>query len=85
MGGLVYVITSVTSFIISVSGTVTEQKDLSWRYLIIACLLLGIILIMHQAVKKKSRELISAFFNAVYSFSKLHFNRIIVHCIFIEI
>ncbi len=61
MGGLVYVITSITSFIISVSGTVTEQKGLSWRYLIIACLLLGIILIMNQAVKKKSRELISAF------------------------
>ncbi|WP_288374689.1 MFS transporter [Chryseobacterium culicis] len=53
MGGLVYVITSVTSFIISVSGTVTDQTGLSWRYLIIACFLLGIILIMHQAVKKE--------------------------------
>lgn len=48
MGGLVYVITSVTSFIISVTGTVTEQKDLAWRYLIIAFILFGIILIMHQ-------------------------------------
>lgn len=56
MGGLVYVITSITSFIISVSGTVTEQKGLSWRYLIIACLLLGIILIMNQAVKKEKAE-----------------------------
>lgn len=56
MGGLVYVITSVTSFIISVSGTVTDQKGLSWRYLIIACFLLGIILIMHQAVKKEKAE-----------------------------
>ena len=56
MGGLVYVITSVTSFIISVSGTVTEQKDLSWRYLIIACLLFGIILIMNQAIKKEKAE-----------------------------
>lgn len=53
MGGLVYVITSVTSFIISVSGTVTDQMGLSWRYLIIACFLLGIILIMNQAVKKE--------------------------------
>jgi len=53
MGGLVYVITSVTSFIISVSGTVTDQTGLSWRYLIIACFLFGIILIMHQAVKKE--------------------------------
>lgn len=56
MGGLVYVITSVTSFIISISGTVTEQKGLSWRYLIIACLLLGIILIMNQAVQKEKAE-----------------------------
>ncbi|REC61492.1 MFS transporter [Chryseobacterium pennae] len=56
MGGLVYVITSVTSFIISVSGTVTEQKGLSWRYLIIAVLLLGVILIMNQAVKKEKAE-----------------------------
>ncbi|MCJ7932270.1 MAG: MFS transporter [Chryseobacterium sp.] len=53
MGGLVYVITSVTSFIISVTGTVTEQKGLSWRYLIIALFLLGIILVMNQAVKKE--------------------------------
>ncbi len=56
MGGLVYVITSITSFIISVSGTVSEQKDLSWRYLIIACFLFGIILIMNQAVKKEKAE-----------------------------
>ncbi|AZA84015.1 MFS transporter [Chryseobacterium lactis] len=56
MGGLVYVITSVTSFIISVTGTVTEQKGLAWRYLMIAIILLGIILIMHQAVKKEKAE-----------------------------
>ncbi|WP_408732652.1 MFS transporter [Chryseobacterium sp.] len=56
MGGLVYVITSVTSFIISVSGTVTDQSGLSWRYLIIALFLLGIILTMNQAVKKEKAE-----------------------------
>lgn len=56
MGGLVYVITSLTSFIISVSGNVTEQKDLSWRYLIIALLLLGIILIMNKTLKKEKAE-----------------------------
>ncbi|CAM3165816.1 MFS transporter [Chryseobacterium flavum] len=56
MGGLVYVITSVTSFIISVTGTVTEQKGLAWRYLIIAFILFGIILLMHQAVKKEKAE-----------------------------
>ncbi|MCQ9638333.1 Bcr/CflA family efflux MFS transporter [Chryseobacterium sp. WG14] len=56
MGGLVYVITSISSFIISVSGTVTEQKGLALRYLIIAFFLLGIILIMNQAIKKEKAE-----------------------------
>ncbi|GEN67438.1 MFS transporter [Chryseobacterium rhizosphaerae] len=53
MGGLVYVITSISSFIISVSGTVTEQQGLAWRYLIIAFFLLGIILIMNETIKKE--------------------------------
>jgi len=56
MGGLVYVITSISSFIISVSGTVTKQQGLAWRYLIIAFFLLGIILIMNQAIKKEKAE-----------------------------
>ncbi|SIS29531.1 drug resistance transporter, Bcr/CflA subfamily [Chryseobacterium shigense] len=56
MGGLVYVITSITSFIISVSGNVTEQGGLAWRYLAIAIILLGIILVMYQAVKKEKAE-----------------------------
>jgi len=53
MGGLVYVITSATSFIISVTGSVTFQKDLSWRYLIIGAFLLGIILIFNRVLKKE--------------------------------
>jgi len=56
MGGLVYIITSLTSFIISVSGNVSEQKDLGWRYLIIASLLFGIILIMSKTLKKEKAE-----------------------------
>lgn len=56
MGGLVYIITSVTSFIISVSGTVSLQKDLSWRYLTIALILLGIILTMNHTLKKEKAE-----------------------------
>lgn len=56
MGGLVYIITSVTSFIISVSGTVSLQKDLSWRYLIIALILFGIILTMKHTLKKEKAE-----------------------------
>ncbi|WP_072412696.1 MFS transporter [Chryseobacterium limigenitum] len=56
MGGLVYIITSLTSFIISVSGHVNEQKDLGWRYLIIAALLFGIILLMSHTLKKEKAE-----------------------------
>jgi DHA1 family bicyclomycin/chloramphenicol resistance-like MFS transporter len=56
MGGMVYVITSITSFIISVSGNVSEQGGLAWRYLAIAIILLGIIIVMHQAVKKEQTE-----------------------------
>ncbi|MBK1897011.1 MFS transporter [Chryseobacterium paridis] len=56
MGGLVYIITSITSFIISVSGTVSLQKDLSWRYLIIALILFGIILTMNHTLKKEKAE-----------------------------
>ncbi|WP_179473301.1 MFS transporter [Chryseobacterium sp. H1D6B] len=56
MGGLVYIITSLTSFIISVSGSVTGQKDLGWRYLIIAALLFGIILTMNKVLKKEKAE-----------------------------
>lgn len=56
MGGLVYIITSLTSFIISVSGNVTEQKDLGWRYLIIASLLFVIILIMNKVLKKEKAD-----------------------------
>ncbi|ATL75911.1 multidrug transporter [Chryseobacterium piperi] len=56
MGGLVYIITSITSFIISVSGTVAEQKDLAWRYLIIAIILLGIIMTMNQTLKREKAQ-----------------------------
>lgn len=56
MGGLVYIITSLTSFIISVSGNVAQQKDLGWRYLIISSLLFAIILIMSQTLKKEKAE-----------------------------
>ncbi|MEI7488691.1 MAG: MFS transporter [Chryseobacterium sp.] len=56
MGGLVYIITSLTSFIISVSGNVTQQKDLGWRYLIISFLLFAIILIMSKTLKKEKAE-----------------------------
>lgn len=56
MGGLVYVVTSATSFIISVTGSVTQQKDLSWRYMIIVVILVAVILIFNQTLKKIKTE-----------------------------
>lgn len=53
MGGLVYVITSITSFIISYSGKVNSQNALSWRYFIFSGLLFIVILWMYQSVKKQ--------------------------------
>lgn len=48
MGGLTYVITSFTSFIISTSGTINTQFQLSMRYMVlIVCLLLLIFYIVH--------------------------------------
>ncbi|WP_326983943.1 MFS transporter [Chryseobacterium sp. MYb264] len=56
MGGLVYIITSITNFMISVTGSVTHQKDLSWRYLIIAVILFWVIIILNKALKKEKTE-----------------------------
>ncbi|WP_312392647.1 MFS transporter [Chryseobacterium sp.] len=56
MGGLVYVITSATSFIISATGSVTHQKDLSWRYFIIGIILFAVIIIFNQTIKKTKTE-----------------------------
>lgn len=52
MGGLVYVITSITTFIISSTGTISTQEGLSWRYLIFSGVLFGIVLLMRQIVVK---------------------------------
>jgi len=50
MGGLVYVITSINSFIISSTGTITSQEGMSWRYLIFSLILLAIVLLMRRIV-----------------------------------
>lgn len=46
MGGLVYIITSLSTFVIALSGQVTTQFGLAWRYLIFAALLTWIIIRM---------------------------------------
>lgn len=52
MGGLVYILTSITSFIISSSGVIDTQAGLVWRYLFMAlALLMAIIAIRIQATK----------------------------------
>lgn len=52
MGGLVYVITSISSFVISSTGNISGQMELSIRYIIISLLLFSTILLIVQANKK---------------------------------
>lgn len=52
MGGLVYIITSIASSLVSVSGEVTTQQDLAWRYLFFAMLLLLVIFSMSRLERK---------------------------------
>ncbi len=59
MGGLVYVITSFTTFVTSTTGKITTQEGLSWRYFIFSLFLLGIILIMKKIVSKQKEIQVS--------------------------
>lgn len=53
MGGLVYVITSLTSFAVSSSGLVSLQVDLALRYLVFSLVLFGVILWMYSYLKRE--------------------------------
>jgi len=53
MGGLVYVITSIASFITSSTGIITTQVGLSWRYMVFGVVLLVIILTMKKMLSSK--------------------------------
>ena len=53
LGGLVYVITSITSYVISNFGHVNTQLDLTWRYLIMSVLLVVVIVFSLKIAKKK--------------------------------
>lgn len=55
MGGLVYVITSLTSFAVSSSGLVSLSTDLALRYLVFSLVLFGVILWMYSYVKREKK------------------------------
>lgn len=52
MGGLVYIITSLVSFAVSVSGLVVTQGDLAIRYFIFSFMLFLVIIFMMKFLKK---------------------------------
>ncbi|HEA31216.1 MAG TPA: MFS transporter [Leeuwenhoekiella sp.] len=54
MGGLLYIITSISSYVISSSGTIVSTFDMSLRYLLIA---LPLALVIFFAVRYRSKRL----------------------------
>ncbi|WP_343565361.1 MFS transporter [Sphingobacterium sp.] len=56
MGGMVYIVTSLSNFMVSISGKVTTQNGLAWRYFIFSILLTLIILYMWKLQKNSSGE-----------------------------
>ena len=52
MGGLVYIITSISGSLISLGTQVSTQGDLAWRYLFFAILLLLVVFSMSRLQKK---------------------------------
>lgn len=54
MGGMTYVITSFTSFIISITGKINSQNGLSWRYLAFSVVLFLIIAMLLKISNKKT-------------------------------
>ncbi|TDQ77337.1 MFS transporter [Sphingobacterium yanglingense] len=52
MGGLVYIITSISGSLISLGSQVSTQGDLAWRYLFFAILLLLVVFSMSRLQKK---------------------------------
>lgn len=59
MGGMTYIITSLTSFIISSTGKVGTQNDLAWRYFIFSFVLFLIIFTMYRLKNKNSKKVIA--------------------------
>ncbi|WP_373057492.1 MFS transporter [Zunongwangia sp. H14] len=61
IGGLLYIITSVSSFIISSSGDITTTLDISVRYLLFGLALIGTIFYSIHLLKKKSRKAVKVY------------------------
>ncbi|GAA4168637.1 MFS transporter [Sphingobacterium ginsenosidimutans] len=56
MGGMVYIVTSLSNFIVAISGKVTTQNGLAWRYFIFSMLLTLIIMYMWKLQKNNRRQ-----------------------------
>ncbi|WP_231940449.1 MFS transporter [Filimonas lacunae] len=57
MGGLVYLITSLASYVISITGKIATQEDIVWRYICISVLLVGTV---GMAIYKKKEKYLVA-------------------------
>ncbi|WP_409515942.1 MFS transporter [Chishuiella sp.] len=58
MGGMTYVITSLTSFVITSTGKVDSQIALSWRYLIFSIVLFMIIIVLSRISSKRKHNMV---------------------------
>lgn len=56
MGGMVYIVTSLSNFIVAISGKVSTQNGLAWRYFIFSVLLTLIIMYMWKLQKNNSGQ-----------------------------
>ena len=56
MGGMVYIVTSLSNFIVAIIGKVTTQNGLAWRYFIFSILLTLIILYMWKLQKVNTAQ-----------------------------
>ncbi|QIH35659.1 MFS transporter [Sphingobacterium sp. DR205] len=56
MGGMVYIVTSLSNFIVAISGKVTTQNGLAWRYFIFSTFLIIIMLFMWKLQKVNAEQ-----------------------------
>ncbi|CAM3635605.1 MFS transporter [Sphingobacterium prati] len=56
MGGMVYIVTSLSNFIVAISGKITTQNGLAWRYFIFSTFLVMIILSMWKLQRANAEQ-----------------------------
>ncbi|RKO69449.1 MFS transporter [Sphingobacterium puteale] len=56
MGGMVYIVTSLSNIIVAISGKVTTQNGLAWRYFIFSAFLIIIMLFMWKLQKVNAEQ-----------------------------